>query len=209
MRLYDHSTFLFISTNAEHSPHGVEQRWLAVMSELVQRGSTVHFLCFAESPLVDPARSLGVTVSPYILDKWNVIRSRSRLRKYLRRYSPVCAHSTGVEADLLLRWSARKVPLVRIAATLASDPQRTRRRRPIDALMHRFDEFGLGHEDAVFVSSETEASELLGIGISSEKIIIDDVDVDVDVASGDGCAASVAAHLEVYRGFMALRGHGG
>ena len=204
MRSFDHSTFLFISTNAEHAADGVEQRWLAVMSELVQLGSTVHFICFAESPLADPARSLGVTIAPYILDKWNVIRSRSRLRKYLRRYEPVCAHSTGVEADLLLRWSARKVPSVRIAATLAADPQRTRRRRPIDALMIRFDEFGLAREDAVFVSSEAEASRLVGAGVSPSAIIIDDA----DIVSDSGHAKSVAAHLGIYRGFMAQRGHG-
>jgi len=202
MRQFDHSTFLFISTNAEHAPDGVEQRWLAVMSELVQLGSTVHFICVAESPLANPARSLGVTVAPYILDKWNVIRSRSRLRKYLRRYSPVCAHSTGVEADLLLRWAARKVPDVRIAATLAPVSQRTRRRRPIDALMQRFDEFGLVREDAVFVPDEAQASALLSAGIPPEKIVID------DAGTADGYAPSVARHLEVYRGFMAQRGHG-
>lgn len=204
MRPFDHSTFLFISTNADHSPDGVEQRWLAVMSELVQRGSTVHFLCVAESPLADPARSIGVTVAPYILDTWNIIRSRSRLRKYLRRYLPVCAHSTGVEADLLLRWAARKVPDVRIAATLASDPQRTRRRRPIDALMLRFDEAGLSREDAVFVARQDRASQLVAQGIPAEKIVLDEV----DGATGDH-QESVQRHLSVYRGFMALRGHGG
>ncbi len=206
MRLFDHSTFIFISTNAEHSPDGVEQRWLAVMSELVQRGSTVHFLCFAESPLAGPARSIGVTVAPYILDKWNIIRSRSRLRKYLRRYSPVCAHSTGVEADLLLRWAARKVPDVRIAATIALDPQRTRRRRPLDALMLRFDEFGLSREDAVFLTRENLLPEMLAAGVRADRIVLD-VDVDGD-AAGDVNGGSVARHLAVYRGFMADRGHG-
>ncbi len=205
MRYFDHSTFLFISTNAEHAPDGVEQRWLAVMSELVQLGSTVHFICFAESPLADPARSLGVTIAPYILDKWNVIRSRSRLRKYLRRYEPVCAHSTGVEADLLLRWSARKVPSVRIAATLAADPQRTRRRRPIDALMIRFDEAGLSREDAVFLTREDLLPEILAAGVPASRIVLD---LDGQTAAGDDLAASVTRHLEVYRTFMASRGQG-
>jgi len=206
MRQFDHSTFIFISTNAEHSPDGVEQRWLAVMSELVQRGSTVHFICVAESPLAGPARSIGVTVAPYILDTWNIIRSRSRLRKYLRRYMPVCAHSTGVEADLLLRWAARKVPDVRIAATIASDPQRTRRRRPIDALMLRFDEAGLSREDAVFLTDVDLTAEILAAGVPAERIVLD-AEVDGQ-ADGEAYGASVARHLAVYRGFMADRGHG-
>jgi len=203
MRSFDHSTFIFISTNAEHAPDGVEQRWLAVMSELVQLGSTVHFICVAESPLAEPARSLGVTVAPYILDKWNLIRSRSRLRKYLRRYEPVCAHSTGVEADLLLRWAARRVPAVRIAATLAVDPQRTRRRRPIDALMLRFDEAGLGREDAVFLTRDDLVGEVLASGVSAQKIILDFADGPTSDSD-----SSVSRHLAVYRGFMAERGHG-
>ena len=176
------------------------------MSELVQLGSTVHFLCFAESPLAEPARSLGVTIAPYILDKWNVIRSRSRLRKYLKRYEPVCAHSTGVEADLLLRWAARKVPSVRIAATISTpDPQRTRRRRPIDALMFRFDEAGLSREDAVFLVREELLGEVLSAGVPAERIVLDVVD---ETAADDGFAQSVARHIDTYRRFMASRGQG-
>lgn len=206
MRPFEQSTFIFVSTNTEHAVGGVEERWLALMSELVQRGSTVHFLCFAESPLAEPARSLGVTVGPYILDKWNVIRSRSRLRKYLRRYEPVCAHSTGVEADLLLRWAARKVSNVRIAATISTpDPQHTRRRRPINALMLRFDEAGLSHEDMVFLTNEALLDEIVAAGVPVNKIVLDVLDHD---GSGEDIAASVALHLNVYRTFMASRGQG-
>ena len=206
MRPFDQSTFIFISTNSKHVSGGVEERWLPVMSELVQRGSTVHFLCFAESHLAEPARSLGIKIAPYILDKWNVIRSHSRLRKYLKRYQPVCAHSTGVEADLLLRWAARKVPAVRIAATIATPyPQRTRRRRPIDALMLRFDEAGLSREDAVFLTRDDLLTEVLAAGVPSDMIVLDVADED---ASDEGLALSVARHLEVYRGFMASRGQG-
>ena len=206
MRSFSHSTFVFISTNTEHASGGVEERWLAVMSELVQRGSTVHFLCVSQSPLAEPARSLGVTVAPYILDNWNVIRSRSRLRKYLRRYEPVCAHSTGVEADLLLRWAARRVPCVRIAATLSSlEPQRTRRARPINAIMLHFDLAGLSHEDAVFLSHQDLLPEVLSAGVPAEKIVIDDIAQEFAV---DGFTLSVARHVDRYRTFMASRGQG-
>ena len=79
------------------------------------------------TPMAEWARSLpGIQVDPYILDKWNVIRARSRLRKYLKRYLPVAAHSTGIEADLLLRWAARKVPVVKVAHTMTD-----RRRAPV------------------------------------------------------------------------------
>jgi hypothetical protein len=192
------STFVFISTNAEHDSGGVEDRWLPLMRELVARGATVQFLCMAEGPLAQAARDLGVGVAPYILDRWNVVRSRSRLRKYLKRYEPVCAHSTGVEADLLLRWAARKVPGVRIATTLTlADSQRTRRRGPINALMLRFDDAGLKSEDAVFLESEDLLDEVRASGVHADKIVLDPPAHDPDDLS-----RSVARHLEVYRGFI-------
>lgn len=196
------ATIVFISTNTSHDVAGVEERWLPVMAELVGRGATVQFLCFTESPLAPDARELGVNVAPYILDRWNVVRSRSRLRKYLRRYVPVCAHSTGVEADLLLRWAARKVPEVRIATTLAlATQQRTRRRGPIDALMQRFDDAGLAAEDVVFIESDELLETVQSTGLPAEKILLDPPPAD----SAER-ALSVARHIAVYQGFLLSRG---
>ena len=101
-----------------------------VMAELARLGANVRFLCLMGSPAGERARKAGIDVDPYILDKWNVIRSHTRLRKYLKRYVPVAVHSTGLEADLLSRWAARKVPQTRTAVTLGGDPQGTRRHHP-------------------------------------------------------------------------------
>ena len=201
MRTWEQSTFVFMSTNLSHEPGCVEMSWLPVMAELVQRGATVHFLVMADSPLAEPARELGVTVAPYILDKWNVIRSRSRLRKYLRRYEPVAAHSTGLEADLLLRWAARKVRDVAIVTTVADvSRQATRRRRPIDALMRRFDETGIASSAAVFVGSEALVGEVQAVGVPAERVVLD------PTAGDDAGRDSVKRHLAVYRALMAGRG---
>lgn len=200
MRRYEQSTFVFISTNAEHAPGGVEERWLPVMQALAEKGAGVRFLCLMHTPMGEWARTLpGVEVDPYILDMWNVIRARSRLRKYLRRYVPVCAHSTGVEADLLLRWAARKVPEVKVAHTLTDSPQGTRRRRPIDKLMRRYDELGMRTQaDAVFVTSEALVAEVTQTGVPVERVVLDE--------PAEGSSASVKRHVDLYRGFMAERG---
>jgi hypothetical protein len=199
MRTWEQSTFVFISANTQHEPGGVEENWLAVMAALVDRGAAVQFACVAESPLAEPARSLGVTVAPYVLDKWNVVRSRSRLRKYLKRYDPVCAHSTGTEADLLLRWAVRGVPHVLIATTLTRHlAQPTRRHRPVDLLMRRFDDTGIERTDAVFVPTPELAAEVTAAGLPAERVVIDPPTSDP--------AASVERHIAVYRGFMAQRG---
>jgi hypothetical protein len=173
------------------------------MEELARLGANVRFLCMMGSPAGERARKLGVNVDPYILDKWNVIRSRSRLRKYLRRYVPVAVHSTGLEADLLSRWAARKVPETRTAVTLSGDPQGTRRRRPIDALMRRYDEFGMRSVDAIFVESSELSREVLAAGVAAERIILDPPAVTRDERS-----ASVRLHIATYRLFLAGRGAG-
>jgi hypothetical protein len=202
VRSWERSTFVFISTNASHEEGGVEQTWLAVMAELVHLGASVQFICIADSPLAPHARSLGVTVAPYILDRWNVVRSRSRLRKYLVRYNPVVAHSTGTEADLLLRWAVRPLPQIAIATTLTvSEAQATRRRRPLDKLMRRFDETAIVRTDAVFVPSEDLVGEVQSAGVPAERIVLD--------PPGADPAVSVKRHLSVYREFMAHRGEGG
>ncbi len=198
VRRWADSTFIFISTNSRQEPGGVEERWLRVMKELVALGATVHYLCFKDSRTADDARELGVTVAPYLLDKWNVIRSRSRLRKYLRRYEPVCVHSTGLEADAVLRWAVRHVPDVEFCATLpATGVQGTRRRPSIDRLFRRFDEVGMRRSAAVFVESEELRREVTDAGVSAECVVLDPVAVsDADYAS------SVKRHVLVYMELM-------
>jgi hypothetical protein len=201
VRAWEHSTFVFLSTNPEHEPGGVEETWLAVMAELVTLGASVQFVCVSDSPLAPAARSLGVTVAPYLLDRWNVVRSRSRLRKYLKRYEPVVAHSTGTEADLLLRWAVRPLPMIAIATTLTeSEAQATRRRSLIDSLMRRFDEAGIARTDAVFVPSDTVRDAAIAAGVPEERIVIDTPAPDP--------TQSVARYLNIYRGLMATRGAG-
>ena len=199
MRAWSESTFVFLSANAEHLPGGVEETWLAVMAALVENGATVQFICAVGSPLAESARSLGVFVSPWVLDNWNLVRSRSRLRKFLRRYEPVCAHSTGLEADLLLRWAVRTLPDVRIASTLTESlAQATRRRPAMETLMRHFDDAGIERTDAVFVPTQDLIGEVQVAGVAPERIVLDPPDSDP--------AASVKRHLDVYRAFMAARG---
>ena len=200
MRRWADATFIFISTNARQEPGGVEERWLGVMKELIALGVTVHYLCFTSAPSAEHARELGATVSPYILDRWNPIRSRSRLRKYLRRYEPVCAHSTGLEGDSILRWAVRHVPDVAFCAALqASGQQGTRRRPSIDRLFRRFDELGMRRAAAVFVESEALEAEVRSAGVDSDRIVVDPV-----ASSAAELAASVKRHMLVYMRLMKL-----
>jgi len=200
MRSWSDSTFIFISTNPRHDEGGIEDRWLAVMTELRGKGANVRFLCLMGSPAGERARTAGIEVDPYILDKWNVIRSRSRLRKYFKRYVPVAVHSTGLEADLLTRWAARKVPSVAVVHTLPVDSQATRRKRPIDALFRRFDELGMRRSAAVFVPDDEIADEVRGAGVDQARIVVDPGSAPTE--------ESIAAHIKLYGRLMKERGAG-
>lgn len=203
MRRWEDSTFVFISTNPEQFEGGAEEHWIPVMQALAAKGASVRFLTPMGSVAGEKARELpGIAVDPYILDKWNLVRSHTRLRKYLKRYVPVAAHSTGLEADLLLRWAARKVPETRVVHTIGHDPQGTRRRRPVDALMRRFDEVGMRSAAAVFVADRNLYTEVIHAGVSADRVIVDAVE------SGEP-SETVRLHLETYRYFMAGRGAAG
>lgn len=194
-RRWEDSTFIFISTNQVHHPDGVEEHWVPVMRALMDRGSSVRFLALMGSPMGEWARSLGIAVDPYILDEWNVIRSHTRLRKYLTRYQPVCAHSTGLEGDLMLRWAARKLPDIAVAHSIAGEHQRTRRGRSIQALMLRLDAFGLRRAAAVFVNTRQTAEEVEHAGVEPGRIIM--------LPNEPGASAQlVKTHIDVYRGFI-------
>lgn len=203
MTVWNESTFIFISTNMRHEPGGVEERWIAVMAELLACGATVRFLCPMRLDIVQKARAAGVSVDPYILDRWNLLRSRSRLRKYLHRYNPVCVHSTGVEADLLLRAVAKRLPGAHVVSTLACEAQGTRRAGSIDAFMRHFDEWGMKSSDAVFVESDTLADEVRSAGVPAEKIALDPPTTDPA-----GIKECVTRHLRLYRSYVSLRGRG-
>ncbi len=193
MRGWQRATFLFISTQDTFEPGGVEDRWFALMEALVARGATVRFLAPLNTEIVERARELGFQVDPYMLDKWNVVRTRSRLRKYLKRYQPSVAHSTGAEADLLLRWAARRVETVRVAHTLrlvTGDGLR----RTLAILGNRFAALGLGRARLVFAESEGLVQQALAAGIPQDLVLLDP-----PAAGAEDLLASVEQHLAVYR----------
>lgn len=105
------ATYLFVTSRMRRTFGRVERRLLRVIGELVASGSTVLVICPPGSPFRDPARAAGATIAPYELDRFNLVRTRSRMRKYIKRYQPAVAHSTGYEADILLRWAASGLPV--------------------------------------------------------------------------------------------------
>jgi len=215
------STFLFVSSRSADTLGRVERRWLKVWEELVRSGATVLLICPPRSPLEVPARRVGVQIAPYRLDRLNLVRTASRLRKYMRRYRPAVAHSTGYEADIVLRRAARDLP-VKVVTSVLCGSWPPRGLGPISTrFKRRLDRRTLKRCDAVMADCRELADRLVeAAGVDRARIVIDPPSVslarvlaeaEVPVTLPDGRPlVGYAGALEVSRGLgtlTALRGH--
>jgi glycosyltransferase involved in cell wall biosynthesis len=196
------TTFLFITSRSAGDTLGrVERRWLRVMKALIERGATVLVICPLRAPLEDRARALGATIAPYRMDKRNLVRTRSRLRKYLKRYRPVVAHATGFHADLLLRRAARGLP-VKVAVSLMCGKWPPQGKRPLSRLLRRrADARSLGRVDTFFVDCTALTADLTAAGVSPERVVFDPPSVAVGRVADEATAPVARPHASPLVGY--------
>lgn len=173
MKTLSDSTIIFVTGGAGRALGRIERRWLRVIEALVAEGSTVHVICALHAPIEEPARQAGATIAPIRLNKLNLIRTRSRMRKYIKRYRPPVAHSTGYEADVLLRWAARDLPVkVVTSADCASWPPRGL--GAIDSwFRRRLDRRSLPRTDVFLADCEDLADRVVAAGLPRERVMLD------------------------------------
>lgn len=166
-------TILFVTSHAGRTLGRVERRWLRVMEALVAHGAHVHLVCALRAPIEDEARACGVMVAPYRLDRFNLIRTRSRLRKYLLRYRPAVVHTTGYEADVVTRWAASGLPVAIVSsATCSSWPPRGA--GAFDTwIRQRLDRDSLPRVDAFVVDAPEMVEKAIAIGVPHDRIMLD------------------------------------
>lgn len=169
MRAMRDSTFVFVSSRGVDGLAVTDRRLLDVMAALLAEDAHVNLVCRPTSLLVDPARRLGVEVAPYRLDKVNLVRTRSRLRKYLRRYDPPVAHADGWIANVLLRLAAAPLPLKIVNGIECStvEPPRAGFLGQADA---RLDARTLPRVDAFVAECAQAADALVQRGVPRERI---------------------------------------
>jgi glycosyltransferase involved in cell wall biosynthesis len=115
----------------------------------------------------------------YPLARANYIRTRSRLKKYLKRYHPVVAHSTGFEADVLLRMAAEDLdtPIVN-SIHCAGWPARRGPGTP-RTLRRKLDAKTIGRVDALMVDCTELGTKLAGAGIPVRRLVYDPPSIDL------------------------------
>lgn len=183
-RAWDESTFVFVSSRSGASLGRIERRMLAVIGALLERGSTVFVICGPRSPLAEQATALGASVAAYRLEAAAYLRAASRLRKYLRRYRPVCVHSTGLRADLLIRWAARDLPVVVVNSIPCGAWPRG------GPIRRRLDRRTLSRPDTLLADCEPLIAQLVAAGAPRERLTLDPPSVTVPAVIEESRAAA-------------------
>ncbi len=172
-------TYVFVSSRSGPRLGRGERRLLEVMKALIAEEASVQLICTPRSPIEQLARDMGANLAPYHLDRLNVIRTRSRLRKFLRRFDPVVAHSTGWLADYLLRWAAAplSVPVVSTVHCVNWPPHTT---TPFGTwLARRLDRSNLLRTTAIMIDCQELRQPLMAAGLPADKIVYDPPSIDL------------------------------
>lgn len=173
-------TYVFVSSRSGARMGRAERRLLEVMKSLVAEGASVQLICTPRSPFEQQAREIGVEPASYHLDKLNVIRTRSRLRKFLRRYDPVVVHSTGWLADYLVRWAAAPLS-VPVVNTIHYGNFPPRGSTPFGTwLARRLSRSNLSRANAIMIDSHELREQLVACGVLPERVVYDPPSIDID-----------------------------
>ena len=157
----------------------VERRLLRIAGALTQQGASVSLVCAPRSPLEAEANKIGVEVAPYKLDRFNYIRTRSRMQKYLARGGHQVAHSCGYDADILLRMAAKgtrtaainTIPCIDFPRA-AGDPLTRFTRRMLDARTR-------GNASAIVTDCRRVAEQLVAADFAPGDIMLDPPSIDI------------------------------
>ena len=212
---FRHATFVFLSSRTGPSMGRIERRLLKVMAALVEEGATVNLICPPDSPVVAPAREAGANVAPYKLVKANYVRTRSRLKKYLMRYRPVVAHSTGFEADVLLRMAAEDLQVKVVNSVHCAAWPRRRTSRSSATLRKRLDARTLPRVDVLAADCGWLADQMAEAGLEVGRVMLDPPSVDLacvrrdaeepsGLPGGDHVWMGYAGRLERTRGLETI-----
>ena len=178
-RMLEGSSVLFLSSRVGEEIGRTERRLLATMRAAAEQGAHVHFIGVPRGALVAAAREAGHQTAVYRLDTSNIIRTRSRLRKYLRRYAVRLAHSTGFEADVILRLASRGQP-VRVVNSLTRNAwPPSGIRGPFRMLDETLQLRTLPRADGFLVDAHDMRSELIARGIDSDAVVLDPPTIDL------------------------------
>lgn len=165
---------VFLNNFAGPGLGGGEVHLLNVARACIGAGMDVHVVCEPGGALVEAARGIGATVAPYRLGKANVLRTSSRMRKYVRRNGIRIVHSGGVLANAIARRASRGLPVcvvttVQVEAGAAAADGAGRRGVWLRRLIERSTR---SRTDRFIAVSEAVARALVADGVPRDRVIV-------------------------------------
>lgn len=184
---------VFVSSLRGPALTSAERTLLKVMGTLKQQKTHVYLVCSPYSAMHEPARSLGVEVALYRLSAPNLVRTRSRLRKYLRRQDPIVVHSIGAFADVLVRLAAARLTVPAVSTIVCDDWLGRRRRRGATPLARLAERLTLRLADQVLIDCVELEGKVLPAG--DRRLLLEPPSVDLARVTRE---AETAAPLPVH-----------
>ncbi|MBE0477485.1 MAG: glycosyltransferase family 4 protein [Coriobacteriia bacterium] len=192
MRSLRDATIVFVNNFPGPTYGGGEVRMLALVRACLEAGMHVHVICLPDSAVEREARELGATVNRYALHAPNFLRTRSRIRKYLKRYDAAIVQGTGYLTNILVRLAGAPVrALVLNTGSVEPDaPRRAGASALAQFARDAVERLTRGRLDVMVTVSEAVAEEWAARGMPREKLVT--IPSAIDVA-----AVQAAARAEV------------
>jgi hypothetical protein len=206
---FSRKAFVFVSSHAGPGLGPVDRGFIAVMAELVALGASVHYIAAHDSPGIDAARAVGARVAPYRLTRANVVRSVSRLRKYLRRLDPVVVHATGHEATVLVRLASRPLSVAVVDTVLSGEWPPQGRNRATSRARRSLDRRTGPQSDVVIVDSDALRGAMVSAGYDASLVVVEPLIAEAFAARTPGSTGAdlvgrlVRHHLALYERLIA------
>jgi len=213
MRGLKGATIVFVDNFAGPGLGGGEVHMFRLIDACLEQGMYVHVICCPDTYVEQVARERGVTVARYHLSRRNLLRTASRIRKYLKRSGADIVHSNGFLTNLLARMAGGvlKTRVVNSVHCLPDAGLAAGESRLVASGRRFADRLTFGRVDILVSVSEAIWDQLAAMGLDPRRVRVIHSGVDVaeierDATSGrmmetaPGLVVGVAGRLEKIKG---------
>jgi glycosyltransferase involved in cell wall biosynthesis len=175
--------------------YGAERALLELAEYLSEQGWESHVVALegqGAGELAERAASRGLIAEAFVRSgRLGLLPMASKLRQFLRRYPRAIVHSHGYKGDILLRWLGvpRQLPCLATCHNWISDTAKLK-------LLEALDKRALRHFDHVVAVSADIGRELVGHGVSANRVSVIDNGISVPHVPADAKAA-VRAEFDI------------
>lgn len=174
MRSLRDTTIVFVNNFPGETLGGHEGRLRHVLRGCVEAGMMVHVICLPGSGMAALGAEVGARVAPMALGRPNIIRTASRIRKYLKRYGADIVQGTGYLTSILARMAGGplRTIVVSTASNMPDAPRHSGESATVFALRQRVERRTAARSDVTIVVSRAIGDALVELGTPAGKVAV-------------------------------------